>query len=51
VLGWTLLAVLAYAALLTVWPFLVPLAWAAVFATVLAIAIGLLDNYSPTEAT
>jgi predicted PurR-regulated permease PerM len=34
VLGWTLLAVLAYAALLTVWPFLVPLAWAAVLATV-----------------
>jgi predicted PurR-regulated permease PerM len=34
VLGWTLLAVLAYAALLTVWPFVVPLAWAAVLATV-----------------
>lgn len=34
VLGWTLLALLAYAALLTVWPFVVPLAWAAVLATV-----------------
>jgi predicted PurR-regulated permease PerM len=34
VLGWTLLAVLAYAALLTVWPFVVPLAWAAILATV-----------------
>lgn len=34
VLGWTLLAVLAYAAVLTIWPFVVPLAWAAVLATV-----------------
>jgi predicted PurR-regulated permease PerM len=34
VLGWMLLAVLAYAALLTVWPFVVPLAWAAILATV-----------------
>lgn len=34
VLGWALLAMLACAALLTVWPFVVPLTWAAVLATV-----------------
>lgn len=34
VLGWTVFALLAYAALLTLWPFLVPLAWAGILATV-----------------
>ena len=43
VLGWTLLAVLAYACLLTIRPFFVPLAWAAVLATVFYPRFGRLE--------